>query len=355
MRERRLRRLRDYWWVAASPLILTLLFSQVEEHASWSALASVLVTNLTFTLGMGLTAQFLYGRVFALIQRLGTKDVRAWLLHAGVILTSVVGGGEIALRVASLYPWIGPIDGKARLSVYRVGFVIVIVVAAIQITYARLRAHARAVELREESSRREALRAQLSALQARTNPHFLYNSLNTVASLIEENPRLAEEMLERLSQLFRYALEGSRALRVPLGRELAAVQDYLEIESLRFGDRLRFAIETDPSLAECAVPPLVLQPLVENAVLHGVSRRREGGRVDVRAERDADAIALSVEDDGPGLGGSNHSGSQTSLEELRERLRLLYGDAASLDAGTRGPTGGCRVRVRLPLSDGATP
>jgi sensor histidine kinase YesM len=224
------------------------------------------------------------------------------------------------------------------------------VIWAIEYVYTKLRVHARNVELREERARRDALKAQLETLQARTDPHFLYNSLNMVAGLIDEDPALAERVLEKLSDLFRYALEGSRKARVTLGEELAAVRGYLEVQSLRLGERLRFEIDAADGVESLSVPPLVLQPLVENAVLHGVSPRVDGGAVLVRARRRNGLLELSVEDDGSGPGSSPSTGTRTSLRDLQERLDLLYGGEAKLESG-KSENGGYRVRVELPLSE----
>ncbi|AUX22488.1 uncharacterized protein SOCEGT47_029910 [Sorangium cellulosum] len=193
-----------------------------------------------------------------------------------------------------------------------------------------------------------ALDARVRLLQVRTNPHFLYNSLNSAMSLTATDPELAEEVLGRLAKLFRYSLEGSERHVVPLGDEIANAIDYLEVETIRFQERLRYVILVDPSLHPIEVPPMLLQPLVENAVKHGTSRRVEGGAVTVRAEVEGDDLLLSVHDDGPGPDGSRHRGTGTSLMDLGERLRLLYGEDGRLSAGA-GPAGGYEARLRLPV------
>src|SRR5262249_36959981 len=153
-----------------------------------------------------------------------------------------------------------------------------------------------------------------------TNPHFLFNSLNTVAALIGEDPARAEQAVLRLASLFRYALDGSERLKVPLSAGIEAVTSYLEFEQLRFGERLRTAIEIAPGVGHIQVPALVLQPLVENAVTHGVASRRSGATVSIRASVDGVELHLVVEDDGPGE--SQHQGSRTAQSDLSARLRL---------------------------------
>jgi LytS/YehU family sensor histidine kinase len=179
------------------------------------------------------------------------------------------------------------------------------------------------------------------------NPHFLFNSLNTVAALIGEDPARAERAVERLAASYRYTLEGSRRARVTVAEELAGLEDYLALERLRFGDRLTVTIDVAPAVGSVELPPLVLQPLVENALKHGVAARRGAGQVLVRAALEGDALVLTVEDDGPGPGASTHVGAGSTHDDLRARLALTYGEAGTL-VTDRGPLGGYRVRVSMP-------
>jgi two-component system sensor histidine kinase AlgZ len=210
-----------------------------------------------------------------------------------------------------------------------------------------LRKRVRASELSAMAAKQAALEAQLAALQARTNPHFFFNSVNTVAALIPDDPVLAERTLERLADLFRYALDSSRTRTVPLAKEIAMVRDYLAIQGARFGSRLRSEVTLDPEAAEVALPPLLLQPLVENAILHGVGERKHGA-VAVSARRDADRVVIEVRDDGPGVGASRHHGTGTSVEDLAARIRLHYGERGVL-ALEDAPAGGCVARLELPV------
>jgi two-component system sensor histidine kinase AlgZ len=134
---------------------------------------------------------------------------------------------------------------------------------------------------------------------------------------------------------------------VPLREEIAAVRDYLHVEQARFEDRLVVSIEVDPDVEGVLVPPFLLQPLVENAVCHGVGGKVGPGTVRVGARREGDHLVLEVDDDGPGPGASTHSGSGTAVRDLRDRLTLLYGADASVALGP-APGGGCAVRVVVP-------
>jgi two-component sensor histidine kinase len=205
-------------------------------------------------------------------------------------------------------------------------------------------------ELRYKEAENQRFQAQLAALAAQLNPHLLFNALNTVASLIRTDPARAEQTIVRLSELYRGVLRSTDRAVHRLADELALCRAYLEVEQARFGDRLRSSIEISGDLDPEAIelPVLLVQPLVENAVRHGLASRAEGGTVRIRAAAHAGELELVVEDDGVGLGRSPRAGSGIGLRACHERLRLQHGDRASLDV-TRLPEGGTRALVRLPL------
>ncbi len=272
-----------------------------------------------------------------------------YLAHGVVIATGVLLGGELGSRAVALA--YGVPLGPLRAAVWRAGFAISVFVVTVLLGYDRLRARAWRLRLSEELSRLAAVRAELTALQARTNPHFLFNSFNSVAGLIAEDPPRAEVMVERLAALFRYVLESSQRTTVPLQEELAAVQAYLAIEAIRFEGRLQHRVEVAPDLGGIPVPPLVLQPLVENAVLHGIASQSEPGTIAVEIERRGGILVLSVSDDAAGTaaGAPGTKGSGSALADLQARLALLYGGRASLEHGPRSPRG-YRAVVTLPLA-----
>lgn len=178
----------------------------------------------------------------------------------------------------------------------------------------------------EERLRVMATEAELKALKAQINPHFFFNTLNTIAALIPTDPALAETSVERLAQMFRYILASSERGLVSLGEELAFVDDYLEIEHARFGERLRVTREIDSRALSTPVPSLILQPLVENAVKHG---HGDDGRIalDIRVEATGNAVTIAISDKGPGMpaGFQIDNGSGHGLRNVNERLRKSYG------------------------------
>lgn len=202
-------------------------------------------------------------------------------------------------------------------------------------------------ELRETRLRHSAAEAELRALRAQVDPHFLFNTLNTIADLVSTDPARAEEMTERLAEFFRYTLARQDRMVSTLDEELAFTRRYLEIEQVRFGGRLRIAFSKDPSLGAETVPSLILQPLVENAVRHGLAPRREGGCVSISASRSNGALLLEVDDDGVGMQPAC-AASGIGLSNVRARLQGLYGDASYMSIGP-GPEGrGTRIRLMLP-------
>jgi len=201
----------------------------------------------------------------------------------------------------------------------------------------------------EEHLRAMATEAELKALKAQINPHFLFNTLNTIAALIHSQPAQAEATVERLAGMFRYVLAGSERGLVPLREELAFVDDYLEIEQARFGQRLRIAREIAPDAVEALIPSLTLQPLVENAVRHGQS---DDGRVDLtlQVELDGDHVAITIADQGPGMSviQENRPARGHGLRNVDERLAKTYGEAYRLAITANRPAG-TRVSLRIPM------
>jgi len=227
------------------------------------------------------------------------------------------------------------------------------VLVAWSVLYIGARHHAQLQAERERALRAETLAsgARLQALRYQINPHFLFNTLNAVSTLVVER-RTAEatRMIARLSDFLRLTLEDRAGDEVPLAEEIDFVQRYLDIEQVRFGDRLRLSIAIAPDAREAMVPALILQPLVENAVRHGIAVREEGGQVAMAAERIGGVLRITVSDDGAGLGGANPRG--IGLTNTRERLRTLYGSAQVMELESP-PAGGLRVVLELPYRPAA--
>jgi len=208
--------------------------------------------------------------------------------------------------------------------------------------------YARAVREREEL----LAQAELQYLKAQLHPHFLFNTLNTISAYVRSEPDTAVQVIARLGTLLRHALQRVGTHEVTLEEELAILSAYVEIEQLRFGERLRVTWQIDPTTLVAAVPHLLLQPLVENAIRHGLTMRSAPGTLNIRAERNGERLRLIVGDDGVGLRAVPPEPSTVStgvgLTNVRQRLRQLYGDAQQLQLRERAPHG-VEVTVSLPF------
>ena len=221
------------------------------------------------------------------------------------------------------------------------------------VLYVALTRHQALVAERERALRAEASahRARLQALRYQLQPHFLFNTLNAISTLVVEG-RTAEasRMLARLGDFLRGTLAAGDADEVPLSEEVEFASRYLAIEQVRFGDRLAVQVEVAPDADRALVPSLLLQPLVENAIRHAVALREEGGAIRIAATRQDGRLRLSVEDDGGGSGNGDGTGRGVGLANTRARLAELYGGASSLDVGPAAG-GGHRVSIELPYRE----
>lgn len=205
---------------------------------------------------------------------------------------------------------------------------------------------AAAERLRRAEQDAAATHAELARLQAQIEPHFLFNTLSNIVGLVDTQPDTARRMLVDLTALLRTSLARTRQERVSLADELDLLRAYLGIMAVRMGERLCWRVEADAALLGARMPPLLVQPLVENAIRHGLEPRSSGGSLAVRCRRDRDGLAIDVEDDGAGFASGAAAG--VGLANVRERLRACYGDEGTL-ALEEPAGGGVRACIRIPL------
>ncbi len=208
----------------------------------------------------------------------------------------------------------------------------------------------RDLEIRARRADELAATAQLEALRAQINPHFLFNSLNSIAQLISTDPVRAEECVERLSEIFRYLLSSADRAFVTLADELDITDGYLDIERARFGDQLDVEVDVEPRARGWIVPTLIVQPLVENAVRHGLSRKIGGGRISIRARVENRELVVDIADTGVGMatnGTPDAASNGVGLRNVRERLTHLYGASYRPSISSRAGEG-THVRLRVP-------
>jgi sensor histidine kinase YesM len=208
---------------------------------------------------------------------------------------------------------------------------------------AKLELRTRQVE--QERAYKLLAEARLSSLESRIHPHFLFNTLNSIAALIPSDPQRAEDTVGKLASLLRFSLNAHRSGLVPLGQELKIVRDYLEIEKTRFGARLRYEIAVPAALDDVKLPPLALQSLVENAVKHVVAQRPQGATIQIAGWRESRQVHLEVRDDGPGFS-LEAIAPEHGLGNLAARIELLFGAAGTLDVAREGET--TAVRLSFP-------
>ena len=214
---------------------------------------------------------------------------------------------------------------------------------------ARLQMAAAEEKARAESVARQAMQAQLQLLQAQIEPHMLFNTLANLQGLISFDPDRAQLLLDQLIQYLRATLSSSRAESTTLEQEFSLMQAYLGLMSIRMGARLRFTLDLPEALRQIKVPPMLLQPLVENAIQHGLEPKIEGGHIHVHASTDGGVLLLTVSDDGLGLDHPGQTkGTHLGVANIRERLRGMHGDAASLSLNANTPAG-VVARLQLPI------
>lgn len=295
------------------------------------------------------------------VQRHGIYGLLRWYeIVLGVLLLEPLACAAGNLLLWGLFTWAWPFRHPGQATPFAITLVWGYTSAclACMLDYLRLRLIAN--EVRLETAQRQAAEAQLQRLQAQLEPHMLFNTLSNLHALIEADPQRAQAMLLRLIGFLRATLGASRAAAHPLRDEFERVADYLSLMQVRMGPRLQVVLDLPAELAGLPVPAMLLQPLAENAIKHGLEPSPEGGTLSVRAERRGGELLLSVSDTGGGLRGSavpepDAAGrSGFGLLHVRDRLHTLYGLAAGVQL-VPAEGGGTRVQLRLPIGNDAAP
>lgn len=320
-----------------------------------------LVPNLIYSLAIGMSCLVLIDGGRRLVARwLHRHDADCedrdrwpgWPWMSGIIVVGATAGYTVGVAFANAVsgkrlplPWEFGSSASALASL-----TISLTAAGVTTYFFWMRARLAAVQARAEAAQRQAAETRLKLLESQLDPHMLFNTLANLRALISVDPPRAQAMLDRLIGFMRSTLSASRASLHPLAAEFERSADYLALMQVRLGDRLASTLDLPPELAAVPVPPLLLQPLLENAIQHGIEPHRPGGRVALRARRDGDRLSLSVHDTGIGLEAARTSaGTGFGTSQVRERLATLYGDAASLSIEP-APGGGTLATITLPSS-----
>jgi sensor histidine kinase YesM len=298
--------------------------------------------------------------VFALLSIPVALLARRFRFEAGSwgrsLVVHLLGSAVFSLAYMVLRAWVGQWQGASSFSAafqrlllktWPYDLLIYWVIVAVRHAFDYYRKY-RERELRTLELEKGLAQAKLQALQMQLNPHFLFNTLHSISALMHRDVEAADGMITRLSDLLRAALAGADTQEVTLRQELRFLERYLEIEKIRFGPRLAIQMDIAPDTFEAQVPNLILQPLVENAIRHGIEPRARPGRIELRARREANILALDVCDNGAGLPKKGQIEEGVGLSNTRARLRELYGEAHRFEL-SGGPEGGLRVQLSIPF------
>ena len=353
-------RLRDWLWLLAINLVANLVADlTLNQHAGGNLLLEVLVGIwpgfMVSTTISSMCAIVLPRLVPSLHRRVGAG--MRWLIVISTLVALAVAGSALAVAVLTVLGYSG--NGKAFVPALQETVKIAIfmtlvfgiyttITEALKSRLAQATLALRTKERDEAEARRVASEAQLASLESRVNPHFFFNTLNSIAALTREDAGRAERMTTQLASLMRSSLSADATPLVSLEQEAQNVRDYLDIEHVRFGERLRYDISIPAEARTALVPRLAVQTVVENSIKFAVSTQREGASISVTAQRDNGRLSIEVTDDGPGFDPAAIPDGH-GLALIRARLTLLYDGNASLAVDSK--PGRTIVALNLPASD----
>ena len=331
-----------------SYLLATLIFN--------TAIAGVLTQLLPY---LSFRHDFIFAQCIGLSILLANLLI-IWCLPAGIrrltalaisLPISVGIGVTLAFSITGFGSW----DDPRAVQAVVIGLFFGLIGAIALLLSERIDAEVKQRQLSKSQSEKREVEAHLKLLQAQIEPHFLFNTLANVSSLIDSDPALAKQLLERLNDWLRVALARARSDNATLGDELDMLENYLAIMKIRFGERLRWRIEVPEDARRLAFPPMLLQPLVENAVRHGIEPKLGGGQISIRTNIENDQLRVEVSDSGMGLvtkanAENTASAGGTGLTNIRARLTTLFGDAGSVILSSNSE-GGATATLILPGKD----
>ena len=322
-------------WASAFAVFPTVLLFLLNGHYTWFELLSQFAYCWIYSNCIG-------GVAFALIPRVWRNGARLpewlrWAFRVAAMLAASLVGCLIAGLIFVGLRWM-PMSAYwlQFFGSFKVAAVLTVIAGVAMGIYGTLQARLeettlalRTKELERERALKLATEAQLASLESRIHPHFLFNTLNSISSLIPEDPVRAERLVEQMAALLRFSLDASQLGLVPLERELKIVADYLEIERARFGDRLRYQIDVPADLNQSRIPPLALQTLVENSVKYAIAPDRSGGDIRIIGAQSNGGVRVEVSDSGPAFT-LESAPLGHGLDNLKGRLATLFGDRAGL-------------------------
>ena len=343
---------KEIWLIPIIAVVIAILILVI-EHAHAQIFGKFLSSFIYATLIGFPTALILNWAGFRYTERFPRS---IFIIFSGVLLFTAIAGtfvGAAVIRIVGIIPP-GFYEREVR-SALPISLVITLVVGLSVTSYETLRHRLqdatlklRTQQMEQERANKLLAEARLSSLESRIHPHFLFNTLNSISSLIPTDPKRAEDTVGKLASLLRFSINANQSSLVPLEQELKIVRDYLEIESTRFGPRLRYEISFSEALAAVKVPPLALQTIVENSIKHVAAQRTAPVSLAITASQINNICELTVTDDGPGFSLADIAPDH-GLANLIGRMELLYGDEAEL-AVNRTDSNTTAVTIRIPAS-----
>jgi two-component system LytT family sensor kinase len=309
----------------------------------------ILILTFLFSNSIGLSTHMMFATAdyFRFVPYSEEKK-RFKLSSVLLTLAGMLIGSEMTMLIDNIF--LGymniPFWSSTHLKILGVNFFLASLIGLGGHTFVKTRKRLEQKILENQKIKHLRTQAQLLALQSKINPHFLFNTLNTMLSLVYKSPEKVETMILNLSDIYRKVLQLPENELITLKEETDLIREYLEIEKIRMGERLGFNISLEPELETIKIPPLLIEPIVENAVIHGISPRPQGGTVDIEIKRNANKIAIQILDNGTGFE-THPSKTGFGLQSIRERLQLIYKDRADFKMNTPS-TGGTCVILELP-------
>ncbi|MCB1646565.1 MAG: sensor histidine kinase [Pseudomonadales bacterium] len=327
-------------------IAFTLLICTLIAVLLWVGTNDPFLDHLTFSLCIGFSVHGLFSLLLQ-FSRNRTSVLRVYLLAipGGVVTGLCLAGLILGYPLARIFA-----DWASSFS----SMVIAVVASYVFYSYytmMEMREALRREEFNRLENEKNLAQARLLALQSQIEPHFLFNTLSNIQSLMSTDQKSADRMLQQLTGLLRVALRRGNSIWCTLRDELELVRNYLSINEIRMGERLQWSLTVNVHDEAVRIPPLIIQPLVENAVVHGLETREEGGRVDIDVSESAGTLIFRIADTGVGLGNSSHAGHGIGFRNIRERLATLYGERGTVTLSDNEPHG-LIVTVTVPAEAG---
>ncbi len=331
-------------------LLITVVFCCVIAAALAVSKGKPLALQMAYSLPTGVTMWMVIEAGRFVLRREGDGEWPIGIRGAFLVAAGILAGFVVGTSIGDLYCGCSTWEGFGAGAQLTSSFIITILAGGAVSYYFHSQGKDKALTARLALIERDAAEARLKLLETQLEPHMLFNTLANLRALIASEPDAAITMLDRLNDYLRATLSASRANSHPLSAEVDRLRDYLELMAVRMGARLSYSLDVPDALGNCHVPPLLLQPVVENSIKHGLEPKIEGGRIHVTARREGSMLALEVSDTGVGFDGLRPDEKGFGMAQVRERLATAYGNQATISF-TGAPGQGSRTVLTIPCPE----